>query len=59
MPVRSLQYGLIGVTDVVELEKNSIGTSSIVRPVECKRGKKESGDADNVQLCAQACHVSH
>lgn len=54
MPVRSLRYGLIGVTDVVELEKNSIGMYSSVRPVEYKRGKRKSGDVDNVQLCAQA-----
>jgi CRISPR-associated exonuclease Cas4 len=54
MPVRSLKYGLVGVTDVVEFEKNTEGGYSIVRPVEYKRGKKKSSDVDNVQLCAQA-----
>ncbi len=53
MPIRSLEYGLIGVADVVELERDGQRYAA-VRPVEFKRGRKKPNDVDRVQLCAQA-----
>ena len=53
MAIRSLEYGLIGKADVVELEKSGRGYD-LVRPVEFKRGKQKDSDIDRVQLCAQA-----
>lgn len=58
----SLQYGLIGKSDVVEFHPSpgsvaSTATPSlslIPFPVEYKRGKPKPHDADRVQLCAQA-----
>jgi CRISPR-associated exonuclease Cas4 len=54
MALRSLEYGLIGKTDVVEFEKIGGDGYQLIRPVEFKRGKTKENDADNVQLCAQA-----
>lgn len=55
VPLRSLAYGLYGIADVVEfregLERRAATT---VVPVEYKRGRHPVGDADRVQLCAQA-----
>ena len=53
MPVRSLQYGLIGKCDLVELWYNQDRHLEKVSPVEFKRGKKKTDDIDRVQLCAQ------
>ena len=53
MPVRSLQYGLIGKCDLVELWYNQDGRIKKVSPVEFKRGRKKVDDIDRVQLCAQ------
>lgn len=47
--IRSLELGIVGRADVVEFYA---GTPP--RPVEYKRGKSKSIDADRVQLCAQA-----
>ena len=53
MAVRSLQHGLIGKCDLVELWYNKDGKVEKVSPVEFKRGKKKADDTDRVQLCAQ------
>lgn len=49
LPVVSRRLGLAGQCDIVEFHAD--GT---VVPVEYKRGKPKSHDADEVQLCAQA-----
>lgn len=54
MAIRSLQLGLIGKADVVELEETSDGSLAVVRPIEFKRGRTKPSDVDRVQLCAQA-----
>jgi CRISPR-associated exonuclease Cas4 len=53
MAVRSLQWGLIGKCDLVELWYTKEGIFERVSPVEFKRGKKKLDDTDRVQLCAQ------
>ena len=53
MAVRSLQWGLIGKCDLVELWYNQDGSVKKVSPVEFKRGRKKADDVDRVQLCAQ------
>ena len=53
MPVRSLQWGLIGKCDLVELWYTKDGSIEKVSPVEFKRGRKKADDTDRVQLCAQ------
>ena len=53
MPVRSLQWGLIGKCDLVEIWYTKDGSVEKVSPVEFKRGRKKTDDTDRVQLCAQ------
>ena len=53
MAVRSLQWGLVGKCDLVELWYAKEGSVKKVSPVEFKRGKKKADDTDRVQLCAQ------
>jgi len=53
MAVRSLQWGLIGKCDLVEIWYTKDGNVEKVSPVEFKRGKKKASDIDRVQLCAQ------
>lgn len=53
LPLRSLRLGLVGVADVVEFQANESG-QAVPFPVEYKRGRPKSHDADRVQLCAQA-----
>jgi len=53
MAVRSLQHGLIGKCDLVELWYNKDRSVEKVSPVEFKRGRKKANDTDRVQLCAQ------
>jgi CRISPR-associated exonuclease Cas4 len=53
MPIRSLELGLIGRADVVELHLLENGTWQPY-PVEYKRGRPKKDDSDRVQLCAQA-----
>jgi CRISPR-associated exonuclease Cas4 len=53
MAVRSLQWGLIGKCDLVEIWYAKDGNVEKVSPVEFKRGKKKTNDIDRVQLCAQ------
>lgn len=59
--VRSVALGLAGKCDVVEFFKDCkghplFGEDGLWRacPVEYKRGKSKQGDADRMQLCAQA-----
>ncbi len=52
--LRSLALGLSGVADVVEFRRSSPGAPWLPFPVEHKRGRPKSHDADRVQLCAQA-----
>jgi CRISPR-associated exonuclease Cas4 len=54
LAIRSLEYGLIGKADLVEIEKNPDGSYKKINPVEFKRGRKKEEDFDRVQLCAQA-----
>ncbi len=65
LPLRSLRHGLAGRADAVELHRLPEGESGGVAlpgrtgrwrpfPVETKRGKPKSHDADRVQLCGQA-----
>jgi len=53
MAVRSLQWGLIGKCDLVEIWYAKDGSVEKVSPIEFKRGKKKANDIDRVQLCAQ------
>ena len=52
MPLRSLQLGVSGIADVVELRHSHGKTAPY--PVEYKRGNAKAHRADEVQLCAQA-----
>lgn len=64
LPLRSRRLGLVGRADVVELHRSGPGEpgASLPQmtgrwrpvPVEYKRGRPKSHDADRVQLCAQA-----
>ena len=61
IPVRSEKYSLSGTCDVVEFHASPLGVPIADRaglwcpvPVEYKRGKPKSNDADRLQLCAQA-----
>lgn len=53
--LRSLALGIFGVADVVEFHQSpEQGAPWLPFPVEHKRGRPKHGDADRVQLCAQA-----
>ena len=54
LAVRSLEQGLIGKCDLVELRLEPNGGVVEAMPVEFKRGKDKEDDVDRVQLCAQA-----
>ncbi len=65
IPLRSLEYGLVGIADVVEFHRlfpdqtegvllPGVSGSWIPYPVEYKRGRKKKDSCDEVQLCAQA-----
>ncbi len=54
MAVRSLELGIIGKCDLVELYLKPEGGMAEAVPVEFKRGKAKESDCDLVQLCAQA-----
>jgi CRISPR-associated exonuclease Cas4 len=55
LPIRSLEFGLIGKADVVEFHRSGESLELLrVVPVEYKRGKPKANDCDRVQLCAQA-----
>jgi CRISPR-associated exonuclease Cas4 len=53
MAVRSLDLGLIGKCDLVELWYTENRDIKKVSPVEFKRGREKESDVDRVQLCAQ------
>ena len=53
MAVRSLQCGLVGKCDLVEIWYDNDKNVIKVSPVEFKRGRKKTDDTDRVQLCAQ------
>jgi CRISPR-associated exonuclease Cas4 len=53
MPVHSLEWGLTGKCDLVELWLDGAGGVKKVSPVEFKRGHEKESDVDRVQLCAQ------
>lgn len=59
--LRSLQYGLTGIADVVEFHRSEEGVEIEGKrgrwnpyPVEYKRGRPKKENIDAVQLCAQA-----
>jgi CRISPR-associated exonuclease Cas4 len=54
MAVRSLEWGLIGKCDLVELWLSEDKAVKKAVPVEFKRGREKESDVDRVQLCAQA-----
>lgn len=54
MALRSLEYGIIGKADLVELYLEPGGKVAEAVPVEFKRGKDKEEDCDRVQLYAQA-----
>jgi len=54
MAIRSLELGIIGKCDLVELYLRPEGGVAEAVPVEFKRGKNKEDDCDRVQLCAQA-----
>ncbi len=54
MSIRSLKYGLIGKTDIVEFELGADNSYKRIIPVEFKRGKQKEKAHDRVQLYAQA-----
>lgn len=54
MAVRSLEFGLIGKCDLVELWTDEHKKVIRANPVEFKRGRKKESAVDRVQLCAQA-----
>jgi CRISPR-associated exonuclease Cas4 len=54
MAIRSLEYGIIGKADLVELYLKPKGGVASAVPVEFKRGKDKESDCDRVQLYAQA-----
>ena len=49
--LRSREHGITGVADIVEFHRTEQGWQPY--PVEYKRGRPKSSDADRVQLCAQ------
>lgn len=62
--LRSLQLGLAGIADVIELKRTSKDLGGValpnldgywaVKPIEYKRGRQKADNCDAVQLCAQA-----
>jgi len=52
--VRSLELGLIGICDLVEIRYGLDNRFESISPVEFKRGKTKPSNVDLVQLCAQA-----
>lgn len=54
MAIRSLELGIIGKCDLVELFLRPDGGAAEALPVEFKRGREKEDDCDRAQLCAQA-----
>lgn len=63
VPLNSRQYGIRGLSDVVEYHPSADGELPV--PVEYKHGRPAAHKADEIQLCAQAlcleelhqCHI--
>lgn len=63
VPLKSIQYGISGLSDVVEYHPTVDGELPV--PVEYKHGRPATHKADEIQLCAQAlcleemhqCHI--
>jgi len=60
LPLQSVRLGISGICDVVEFVQDAQGVSIagepgtyLARPVEYKRGKTKTHDADRLQLAAQ------
>lgn len=58
MAVRSLEYGIVGKCDLVELYLEPNGRVAEAIPVEFKRGRDKEDDWDRVQLYAEALCLS-
>lgn len=61
MPVKSKKLNITGICDVVEFVKDDLGVEIngaegkyVIFPIEYKRGKPKTNDADVLQLIAQA-----
>lgn len=61
LPMKSAEFGIYGVADVVEFFRSDKGVVLpkeeglwVPRPVEYKRGKPKAGICDMAQLCGQA-----
>lgn len=54
MALRSLERGIIGKADLVEIRLSPERKVVEAVPVEFKRGKDKEEDCDRIQLCAQA-----
>lgn len=52
--VRSLELGLIGICDLVEIRYDLDNKLESINPIEFKRGKTKPSNVDLVQLCAQS-----
>jgi CRISPR-associated exonuclease Cas4 len=59
MAVRSLEWGLVGKCDLVELWYGEDKNLKRAVAVEFKRGRQKESDIDRVQLCAQAMCLEH
>ncbi len=65
LSLRSLELGLFGMADVVEMHRQDDGSCQPF-PIEYKRGKPKKDASDTVQLCAEAmcleemldCHIA-
>lgn len=60
LPLRCFALGIAGIADIVEFHTSAMPASAgtaphpVILPIEYKRGRPKSHDADKVQLCAQA-----
>ncbi len=54
MAVRSLEHGIVGKCDLVELYLEPDGSAAEAVPVEFKRGRDKEDDCDRAQLYAEA-----
>ena len=52
--IKSDQYKIKGIMDLLEIETSPINKTIKYFPVEYKRGKSKTQDWDRIQLCAQA-----
>ncbi|MFK5984300.1 MAG: CRISPR-associated protein Cas4 [Pseudomonadota bacterium] len=52
--IKSDQYKINGIMDLLEIETSPINKTVKYFPVEYKRGKSKTQDWDRIQLCAQA-----